>query len=212
MLNEAESLSKDLFELYLKKQDEIRQRLTEFKSIEESDVFYELCYCLCTPQSKAENAYRVVEQLKAKNFIESEIDVCEILRNKNHYIRFHFQKTQNLLKAKSNYPNIKRIIESNSTTAFQKRDQLAESVRGFGLKEASHFLRNIGIFGPAILDRHTLKHLALCNVYHSEGKSISKTQYIDIENRWLIFCDKISIPIEEMDLLFWSAETGVILK
>jgi thermostable 8-oxoguanine DNA glycosylase len=45
---------------------------------------------------------------------------------------------------------------------FERRDWLAQEkqIKGLGYKEASHFLRNIGVKGHAILDKHVMRCLA----------------------------------------------------
>jgi N-glycosylase/DNA lyase len=84
---------------------------------------------------------------------------------------------------------------------------------GFGLKEASHFLRNIGSeFDLAILDRHIIKNLLRYGVIDEIPKSLTKKQYLMIEERMKKFSKKIGIPLAELDLLFWSEETGEIFK
>ncbi|PIW67114.1 MAG: DNA lyase, partial [Candidatus Omnitrophica bacterium CG12_big_fil_rev_8_21_14_0_65_42_8] len=43
-------------------------------------------------------------------------------------------------------------------------------------------------------------------------KSLAKKEYLDIENKLRDFCKKINISMDELDLLFWSKETGIIFK
>ena len=47
---------------------EIRARLAEFAAVPAGEYFYELLYCLLTPQSSAVNAGRVVETLRERGF------------------------------------------------------------------------------------------------------------------------------------------------
>lgn len=192
--------------------DTIRQRLHEFKEVKPESYFYELCYCLCTPQSKAIHADQVVRQLQERLFYENGFNPESILRNKAHYIRFHSQKSISLMKARHEWQEIFSIITNAETSIFHKRDQLAKSVRGLGMKEASHFLRNIGKFGVAIIDRHVLKHLVHCGVYCEVPRLSSKKDYLSIERQWFDYCCEIGIPQEEVDLIFWSYETGHVLK
>ncbi|MFC2131130.1 N-glycosylase/DNA lyase [Bacteroidota bacterium] len=207
----TQSLPKYIADKYLEMKKPIRKRLKEFKQVSESDYFYELCFCLCTPQSKAHNAFQVVEKLKAKDFLNKPFNPVNILRNPDHYIRFHNQKAQRLLKARDYFPAVKAILDSKSTP-YEKRNEITKIVSGFGLKETSHFMRNIGYRGLAILDRHILKHLVYCNLYKEIPKVSSKKQYFDVERKFLKFADKVGISIDELDILFWSYETGEILK
>ncbi|MEW6067612.1 MAG: DNA lyase [Nitrospirota bacterium] len=93
------------------------------------------------------------------------------------------------------------------------RNWLVQSISGFGYKEASHFLRNIG-FGEkiAILDRHILKNLHQFRIIKDIPESMSRAKYLQIEKDMAKFAKEISIPISHLDLLFWYKETGEIFK
>jgi N-glycosylase/DNA lyase len=80
------------------------------------------------------------------------------------------------------------------------------------MKEASHFLRNIGVRGLAILDRHIFRHLIRLQVIRAMPKSLTKKRYLSIEKKWHRFADDVGISLDELDLLFWSMETGEIRK
>ena len=96
---------------------------------------------------------------------------------------------------------------------FKTREWLVENIKGIGYKEASHFLRNIG-FGKdlAILDVHILKNLKEYKVIQKIPKSLTKKEYLKIENKFRDFCRRIKIPMNELDLLLWSKETGFVFK
>jgi len=204
-------LPDELQEKYLELKDAIDKRLWEFSQVPEADYFYELCYCICTPQSKASSAQKVQEKLQNNDFLNKEFDPTPILRSPEHYIRFHNQKAQRLQKAKNEYDEILFIIKSNISPE-EKRIKIYEKVDGFGFKESAHFLRNIGYRNLAILDRHILKHLVNCGLYKEIPKIGSQKQYFEVENTFKNFAEKVKIPIDELDLLFWSYEAGEILK
>ena len=93
------------------------------------------------------------------------------------------------------------------------RQWFAENVKGIGYKEASHFLRNIGLGkGLAILDVHILKNLIRHGVIKAVPKSLSRSKYLESEQKVRKFSEKIKIPMDELDILFWSNETGEIFK
>ena len=89
---------------------------------------------------------------------------------------------------------------------------LIHNVRGLGWKEASHFLRNIGYRNLAILDRHILKNLKHHNVFRTTPKTLTPKKYRAIEKGFASFANAVGISMDELDLLFWSNETGEILK
>jgi len=82
-----------------------------------------------------------------------------------------------------------------------------------GYKEASHFLRNIGLGKDmAILDRHILKNLKAFGVINDIPRALSRKKYLEIEEKMRKFSHEIGIPISHLDLLFWSRQTGEIFK
>jgi len=205
-------LPEDLQELYRIRKIEIRQRLADFASVKVEDRFYELCFCLLTPQSSALHANHVVNELKSIDYQSFGQNVLHLLRQPTSYIRFHNVKHARLAQARLEWPTISNVIERTHVTPQQRRDMLASTVNGFGLKESSHFLRNIGVRGLAIIDRHLVTNLVHCGVYSEAPALGSKRAYHDVEKRFLEFCTDIGIDIDEVDLLFWCAQTGHILK
>lgn len=206
-----EFLPANIIAKYIELELPIKNRLKDFSFIRKEDYFYELCFCLCTPQSKAENALKVQNILKEKSFFEHPFNPAGILRNPENYIRFHNQKAKYILSVKEQFAEIEIIIQSG-LSPNDKRSRLVSLVKGIGMKEASHFLRNIGNRGLAILDRHILKHLVLCGILNEVPKVASVKQYLEVESAFLKFSQKCRIPLDELDLLFWSYETGKILK
>jgi N-glycosylase/DNA lyase len=98
--------------------------------------------------------------------------------------------------------------------ALERRDWLAKEkrIKGLGYKEASHFLRNIGLSGYAILDKHILRSLAELGVIESAQPPTTRTRYLDTEERLRRFARDIRIDFDELDLVLWSMKTGEILK
>jgi N-glycosylase/DNA lyase len=197
---------------YISKRRAIRQRLAEFREIDRSEYFYELAYCLLTPQTSAESAGKVIEELQRCSFHTHSVDPEPILRNRSTYIRFHRTKSKHLLKLKEEYPIILTALAEHQDPAA-KREWLMKNVTGLGYKEATHFLRNVGLNGGlAILDRHILRNLKRYGAIRSIPKSLSSKRYLDIERSFRRFSVRIGIELDELDLLFWSMETGVIRK
>lgn len=204
-------LPKDLKEKYTALESDIKNKLKEFSLIPESKYFYELCFCICTPQSKAESAFKVQSKLEKYNFLYNDVIVVDLLRNPKHYIRFHNQKSKRLIEAKNNWLKIESVLLSDLTSE-EKRDWIFENVKGLGMKESAHYLRNIGHRGLAILDRHILKHLVQCGVYQEIPNISNKKRYNEVAFRFKDFSDQVGIDMDELDLLFWSYEAGLILK
>jgi N-glycosylase/DNA lyase len=197
---------------YLIYKEAIRVRLLEFQSVLPSEYFYELTYCLLTPQSSAAHAEQAVAQLRDAGFRSQNIDPEPFLRRKEYYIRFHRTKTRHLLHMKEQFSDIAQKL-SEPASASDLREWLVMHIIGLGYKEATHFLRNIGKNdGLAILDRHILRMLERLGVVDSIPNSISKKHYLEIEQRFKIFAHSIGIVLDELDLVFWSMNTGEIRK
>ncbi len=203
-----------LLDLYRLKKEDIRARLDHFRTFKnkaKDGIFLELCFCLLTPQSKALSADAAIKQLVNSGFPYnfSIREVRKILKQAG--VRFHRNKSIYLSLARERFLNgdlrlpIGRPIES--------REWLVENIKGMGYKEASHFLRNTGHGEDiAILDRHVLRNLEGLKVIRSVPKSLSPKKYIEIENRMRGLSSRLGIGMAELDLLFWSKETGFVFK
>ena len=202
---------RELYSVYGRRGEAIRNRLEEFSRVRASEYFYELVYCILTPQSSAANATKAVEKLRKMNFLEGEVNPEAILYQKDAYIRFHRTKARLLLDLKRNFPQILAAL-SDGKPGTDLREWLVRNVKGLGYKEASHFLRNVGVRDLAILDRHILRNLKKFGAIRSLPKSLTRKQYLRIEKQFHHFADIVGIPLDELDLLFWSMETGKILK
>ncbi len=88
-----------------------------------------------------------------------------------------------------------------------------KGIKGLGYKEASHFLRNIGLSGYAILDKHILNSLREMGVIGKRMRPpATRARYLAIEKKLARFSREIGIDMDHLDLLLWSRKTGEILK
>lgn len=211
---------RELKELYVPIQKEIKVRLNEFKDIwnmgSEEDIFAELVFCILTPQSKAKSCYDAVGCLLGKDILigGSEKQVGRELKSK---VRFHNTKAKNIVEARKIFMKEKKIsikpVISKFKDSKETREWLVGNIRGLGYKEASHFLRNIGKGEElAILDRHILKNLVTFGVIKEVPDSLSKNKYLEIEEKMKEFSRKIKLPMAHLDLLLWFKETGEVFK
>lgn len=168
--------------------------------------FSEMCFCILTANSKARTALKIQEELDDCFDIASEnkIRLC-IIKNKH---RFHNNKTRYILEARKN-KNIKDLLKGKKSE--EAREWIVKNIKGLGYKEASHFLRNVGFFDLAILDRHIL---ALMNEEGliKEVKTPSKRQYLDIEQKFSKFAKSLDMSPAELDLYMWYLKGGEVLK
>ena len=197
---------------------DITTRLEEFgllwKYSTDQDIFAELVFCLFTPQSKARSCWAAVESLRKKDLLVN--GSLQQIANELRGVRFHNTKAARVVKARKqffqNSPSLKSII-SSFKNPFEAREWLVLNINGFGYKEASHFLRNIGMGQElAILDRHILRNLVVLKVIDEIPSGISSKTYLEIERKMAIFANEIDIPLDHLDLLLWYKEAGEVFK
>jgi N-glycosylase/DNA lyase len=208
----------------------------------DEEIFTELAFCLLTPQSKAKSCWDAVLNLKEHDLLLSGNTeqvrkglACVRFKNKKaEYIiraRKLFtprhpplnkggrgggvglnKKVSKDFHVDNHRVSIKPLLKSFSNI-YECRKWLANNIDGLGYKEASHFLRNIGLGEEiAILDRHILRNLKETGVIEEIPKSLSRAKYMQVEKQMIGFARQIRIPVSHLDLLFWSKETGEIFK
>ncbi|MBU4342499.1 MAG: N-glycosylase/DNA lyase [Candidatus Omnitrophica bacterium] len=208
---------KTLLKEYKEKKAQIKDRLLCFESVykkDDKDIFTELCFCILTPQSKAVICDAAIKRLDEKGRLlkGSQRSVRSCLKG----VRFPNNKARYLVMARGNFKNgkgleIKKKIDDRDLR--RTRDWFVKNVKGLGYKEASHFLRNIGLGKDlAILDRHILKNLKRYGIIKKVPGFLSRKEYIKIEDRMKEFFKRVNMSLDEVDLLFWSKETGFIFK
>jgi len=201
---------RNLVKQYKKKKDAIRNRIKDFERVKQQPqerLFEELCFCICTPQSKAVLADKAVKELKRTKSLFKGNTGC--VRKCLRGVRFPNNKARFIREAR----NIKLSDILKNEDDFAVREEIVKNVKGIGFKEASHFLRNIGRAKKlAILDVHILKNLKQLGVIRDIPKALSKRAYLDIEKRMTEFSEDIRISMRELDILFWANETGFIFK
>ncbi|MEM5836207.1 MAG: N-glycosylase/DNA lyase [Candidatus Aenigmatarchaeota archaeon] len=208
----------ELRKLYEEKNEEIKQKILEFKRMMNENnerIFAELAFCICTPQSKALDAWESVSKLADNGLLYrgNAKQISPFLK-----VRFNKNKAKYIIEARKKFTvdekiQIKEFLQS-FIDPLELREWLVKNLKGLGMKEASHFLRNIGLSGNqlAILDIHILKNLKDLGIIDEIPKKLTKKEYFKIENKMKEFSKQINIPLDELDLLLWSKETGFIFK
>lgn len=202
----------ELLAQYAEHRVAIRARLEEFHAVPAERYFYELCYCLMTPQSSALQCHAVAAELERRGFREHPFDPAPLLRSwENGYVRFHNTKARRLLEARDSFAGVAELLAAVSEDKVL-RNLIAARFRGLGMKEASHFLRNIGRTRVTIVDRHILRNLVRLGALDTWPSSISTRGYLAIEALFEDLAEVLAIPADELDLLLWRRETGFVLK
>ena len=209
----------ELKSVYHQKRREIRARLSEFahvgRTASHEKLFEELTFCIFTAGASARMGLRSVESVRPVLMSGSKRHIQEALGGRHRFPNArgaYVFETREYLRAHCGL-QLREKLRSFSS-ADERRDFFAANrdVRGLGYKESSHFLRNIGYRGYAILDKHLLARLTELGVIDSPRPPATKNGYVAIEDRVKRFSDVIGIDFDELDLLLWYTKTGEILK
>ena len=97
---------------------------------------------------------------------------------------------------------------------IERRDWLAreKGIKGLGYKEASHYLRNVGFKGYAILDKHVLNCLVELKLIEEAKPPNTRSRYLTLEDKVRKLADQSGVDFDDLDLVLWSMKTGAILK
>ncbi|WP_288862294.1 N-glycosylase/DNA lyase [Sneathia vaginalis] len=208
----------EIEKLYESIKEEIDKKIEEYKeafNYDNKDFFAEIAFCILTPQSKALNAWKIIQTLKENELLFTADS--DTLENYLNSIRFKKTKSKRLVSLREKLSingslEAKKII-FNGDDVFKIREWLVKNIDGFGYKEASHVLRNLG-FGEniAILDRHILRNLLKLEVIDEIPKTLTPKKYMDIEEKMRKYSSKIDISMDRLDLLFWYNEVNYLFK
>ena len=124
----------------------------------------------------------------------------------------HIIHTRTYLKNSLNFQLKNKIKSFKDKNELRNFFALNKDIKGLGMKEASHFLRNIGFKGYAILDKHIINSLHEFGVIEKNEKPKNAKEYLEIEQKFIEFSKQLGIDMDELDLLLWSMKNGRVLK
>lgn len=180
----------------------------------EADVFSELCFCILTANSSASMGIRIQSEVGSEGFREMPLeDLTRIIAKHGH--RFPEQRAERIVELREREEGILELIE-RERDPFLLRRLLADpsskhKIKGFGYKEASHFLRNLGFKELAILDRHVYRFMVETGLF-PEVKTMTPKRYTEAERVLSELCRQLGLSQAELDLYIWYAKTGKVLK
>ena len=201
------------------RREEIRARLREFEEVwrtaTDARLWEELVFCIFTAGASARmglGSIEAVRHLLARGTHE-ELTLALLGRHRYPNSRSgYIVVTREHLEGDCRMRLRERL--EGFTDPVERRDWLARSrgVKGLGYKEASHFLRNVGLRGYAILDKHILRCMAEAGVIESPAPPSTRSRYLATEERLRGFARDVGVDFDELDLVLWSMKTGEILK
>ena len=191
---------------------EISKRMKEFEERGKSswrDLFSELCFCILTANSSAQMGIKVQNALGFEGFYYlSEEELSSRLSELGY--RYPRVRARYIVEARKYAKDLEKIVEENDVN--KARDWLVGNIKGIGLKEASHFLRNVGFKDVAIIDRHILRILYEFGLINEIPRSLSKKRYLEIEKILKEISRDLNLSPAELDLYLWFSKTGKVLK
>jgi len=214
------TMIEELQKTYGEKREAIRVRLAEFEAIlregDDGRFFEELVFCIFTAGASARMGLNSIEKVRPHLFKAGRKRLTRLLVGSHRYPNAragYVVHTRNFLKLDCGL-RLRERLDSFGDDMEARRDFFARNpgVKGVGYKEASHYLRNVGYRGYAILDKHILRTLHEIGVIDSPDPPGAKKKYLAVEDRMRKFAEDIRINLDELDLLLWSNKTGVILK
>jgi N-glycosylase/DNA lyase len=198
---------------------EIRSRLAEFRDLwqqaSDARLWEELVYCIFTAGASARMGLRAVEAVRPLLDEGAREEMTRALQGVHRYPAErprYIVTTRDYLREDCGMRLRERL--EGFTDPLERRDWLAREprIKGLGYKESSHFLRNVGLSGYAILDKHILRSLCELSVIASPQPPTTRARYLETEERLRGFARDVRIDFDELDLVLWSLKTGEVLK
>jgi N-glycosylase/DNA lyase len=201
------------------RREEIGRRLAEFEAIwrdgTDERLWEEMVFCFFTGGCSARMGLRSIEAVRPLLLEGAHEELMSALVGRHRYPRArsgYIVASRDFLQADCGL-RLRSRLESFADP-LERRDWLVKEkgIKGLGYKEASHFLRNIGLKGYAILDKHILRSLAELKIIDDPKPPGTRSRYLAIEEKLKDLALLSEIDFDELDLVLWSMKTGEILK
>ena len=183
----------------------ISGRMKEFSDLgkkQDNEIFKELCFCLLTANFNARGGIKIQKEIGDGFISMSQDELAKKLVELGH--RFPNARAKFIVEARQNFKKINLKHENI-------REDLVKNIKGLGMKEASHFLRNIGFNNYAIIDFHIIDFLVK-NGLIEKPKALTEKKYLEIESVLEKIAKETSLSLGELDMYLWYLETGKVLK
>ena len=204
---------------HAERKHEIRKRLAEFERIgkrgTDLNLWEEMVFCFFTGGCSARMGLNALEAVKPIILTGEQEELARALTGVHRYPNArsrYIVASRDFLREHCGM-RLRRKLRSFECS-LARRDWLVteKGIKGLGYKEASHYLRNIGFKGYAILDKHVLNCLAELKIIDDPKPPNTRSRYLTIENKLKKLTDETGIDFDELDLVLWSIKTGAILK
>jgi N-glycosylase/DNA lyase len=202
-----------------RRRKEITERLGEFREIgkrgSDEHLWAEMVYCFFTGGCSARMGLNALEAVKPILLTGDQTQLASALSGVHRYpnARARYVVASREFLREHCDLRLRSKLESFDCR-LARRDWLVKEkgIKGLGYKEASHYLRNIGFRGYAILDKHVLNCLAELKIIDDPKPPSTRSKYLTVEEKLKQLTKMTGVDFDELDLVLWSMKTGVILK
>ncbi len=196
-----------------------------WKRISEINLWKELCFCILSANVQYELAFSTMKILWKKCLLDSRwllgSPVSKTILLEEMSMAQFFPKTKIGRTRKYRYPSARSESIVDAAKAIYSRSSLKEilsgsnnptlvrkflydNIPGLGIKEASHFLRNISYCNSlAIIDVHVLSFLIRMNLISNKPASMTLKKYILIEQLLNDLVSYYNLELGLFDLAIW---------
>lgn len=188
----------------------------DWRSLSESQLRFEMTSCILGSLVTAELANKATKRIAQAGLLAPDRRVNEgtarkisdLLRNiegKSGY-RFYKSRAKYIACTLQNLQSVSLMsLLDKSTTPNEARSIVTHTVMGFGPKQTSLFLRNIGYTHElGILDAHVLNYMKLNGLYSGDiPNGFTYRQYTRIEAKLIDFAHTFCIPVGILDQAIW---------
>ncbi|HEV08999.1 MAG: N-glycosylase/DNA lyase [Sulfurihydrogenibium sp.] len=222
MIPPKEAIEKAIAEV----SDKVNERIKQFKNLKKenittfdfkpfldvkpykADVFSEACFCILTANFKASTGIKIQAEVGIEGFKSYPLEkLYEIISSHGH--RFAMQRAERIVALRDLEDFLLDVAKEND--GKKVREELVKNIKGYGYKEASHFLRNIGFDDVAIIDRHISRFLFETGLVKPR-KTITKKVYLECEEALEKICQDLNLTQAELDLYIFYIKTKKVLK
>ncbi|MEM4268263.1 MAG: N-glycosylase/DNA lyase [Candidatus Woesearchaeota archaeon] len=195
----------------------VEKRIKEFSAVCKSGkerIFCEMCFCILTANYSAEGGIKIQNMVDRGFCTYSQKKMARTFKVLGY--RFPNTRASYIFSARKHMSSLPSILKSSAHKRKQKdeeqiREWLVKNIKGLGMKEASHFMRNIGFRNVAIIDFHIIDILERHKIIE-KPKTLTKGNYLKIEKKLRKLAHKLGLSLAELDLYLWYLETGKVLK
>lgn len=202
---------------------DIQYRVQDFrKKYDERSLWWELSSCILSSQVPYPLAIAAADEIDRKELLFRSCSDKEWLEKKITGVltkplnvegkprayRFPIVRTRNLVQCHTIITNTKNSLTEliySFDNANEARKWFVKYIPGIGPKQASMFLRNVGIsYDLAILDRHVLNYMSKLGIYSGTKISIANLkQYYKHEAILQKHAYDLSCPVGLLDWAIW---------